>query len=200
MCTKRPRLLQATLLFMMFAAGIVAASFGTRHAQADLNVLRATRFELIDSTGRVMAVLGSADGKTPQLELRDAKGTPRVYMGIRESNGEPEFTLNGKDGKKRAWLSLTSVGGANLMLIDNEERARINMLTTPDGDPFVHLLDANEVSRASYGVNSDGIPMLELHDADGNVRAALHVEKDGKGSLTYPEPKPIEPPAEGEAP
>jgi hypothetical protein len=187
-------------LAVAFAAGMIAATVGARHVQADVNVLRATRFELIDPAGRVMGVFGSSDGKTPLLELRDAAGKARAYMGIRDSNGEPEFTLNGKDGKKRVWLSLNSVGGANLMLIDNEERARINMLTTPDGDPFVHLLDANEVGRASYGINSEGIPMLELHDVEGNVRAALHIEKDGKGSLTYPEPQPVEPPKEGEAP
>lgn len=183
-----------------FAAGAIVAGYGFGTAQADTNILRATRFELIDKTGRVMGVFGSSDGKTPQLELRDVAGTPRAYIGIRESNGEPEFMLNGKDGKRRAWLSLTSVGGANLMLIDNKERARINMLTTPEGDPFVHMLDANEVGRASYGITNDGVPMLELHDAEGSVRAALHVEKDGKGALTYPEPPVIEPPKEGEAP
>ena len=200
MKTERSAIATAAAVLAAFLAGLAAAGAGLGKAQADTNVLRATRFELIDGTGRVMGVFGSADGKTPQLELRDATGTPRVIMGIRESNGEPEFTLNGKDGKKRAWLSLTSVGGANLMLIDNKERARINMLTTPEGDPFVHLLDANEVSRASYGITNDGVPMLELHDAEGNVRAALHVEADGKGALTYPEPPKVEPPKEGEAP
>ncbi|MCC6796707.1 MAG: hypothetical protein IT366_16425 [Candidatus Hydrogenedentes bacterium] len=183
-----------------FIAGAILSNQVSLKAEAVTNVLRATKFELIDGTGRVMGVFGSADGKTPQLQLLDEAGKPRIHMGLRTSNGEPEFTLNGKDGKKRAWLSLTSVGGANLMLIDNKERARINMLTTPEGDPFIHFLDANEIGRASYGITNEGIPMLELHDAEGNVRAALHVEADGKGALTYPEPKPVEPPKEGEAP
>jgi hypothetical protein len=200
MGTIRISVFHAALAAFAFVAGLIVAGVGRAPVNADVNVLRATRFELIDATGRVMGVFASADGKTPQLELRDAAGKPRVYMGIKASNGEPEFTLNGKDGKKRAWLSLTSVGGANLMLIDNEERARVNLLTTPDGDPFLHFLDANEIGRASYGIANDGVPKLELHDAEGNVRAALRVEKDGKGALTYPEPKPVEPPKEGEAP
>lgn len=183
-----------------FIAGAILSNQYVSKAEAVTNVLRATKFELIDGTGRVMGVFGSEDGKTPQLQLMDEAGKPRIHMSLRTSNGEPEFTLNGKDGKKRAWLSLTSVGGANLMLIDNKERARINMLTTPEGDPFIHFLDANEIGRASYGITNEGIPMLELHDAEGNVRAALHVEADGKGALTYPEPKPVEPPKEGEAP
>ena len=183
-----------------FIAGAILSNQSSSKAEAVTNVLRATKFELIDGMGRVMGVFGSEDGKTPQLQLLDEAGKPRVHMSLRTSNGEPEFILNGKDGKKRAWLSLTSVGGANLMLIDNKERARINMLTTPEGDPFIHFLDANEIGRASYGITNEGIPMLELHDAEGNVRAALHVEADGKGALTYPEPKPVEPPKEGEAP
>lgn len=196
----RSNMFRSVLIGAVLIAGMVLANRQTTTAQADVNVLRATRFELIDASGRVMAVLGSADGKTPQLELRDAAGKPRVYMGIRENNGEPEFIMNGKDGKKRVWLSLTSVGGANLMLIDNKERGRINMLTTPDGDPFIHMLDENEVGRAAYGISNDGVPKLELHDAEGNVRVALRVEKDGKGAVTFPEPKPVEPPKEGEAP
>ena len=200
MITIRIAPMQIAALGVAFVAGIIAASVGTEPASAVTNVLRATKFELIDGTGRVMGVFGSEDGKTPQLQLLDAAGKPRVHMGIRASNGEPEFTLNGKDGKKRAWLSLSSIGGANLMLIDNKERARVNMLTTPEGDPFIHFLDANEVGRASYGITNEGVPMLELHDAEGNVRAALHVEADGKGALAYPEPKPVEPPKEGEAP
>ena len=183
-----------------FIAGAIFTNQSASKAEAVTNVLRATKFELIDGTGRVMGVFGSEDGKTPQFQLLDEAGKPRVHMSLRTSNGEPEFTLNGKDGKKRAWLSLTSVGGANLMLIDNKERARINMLTTPEGDPFIHFLDANEIGRATYGISDDGVPKLELHDAEGNVRAALRVEADGKGALTYPEPKPVEPPKEGEAP
>jgi hypothetical protein len=183
-----------------FIAGAILSNQSSSKAEAVTNVLRATKFELIDGTGRVMGVFGSEDGKTPQLQLLDEAGKPRIHMSLRTSNGEPELTLNGKDGKKRAWLSLTSVGGANLMLIDNKERARINLLTTPEGDPFIHFLDANEVGRASAGITNEGIPMLELHDAEGNVRAALHVEADGKGALTYPEPQPVEPPKEGEAP
>lgn len=183
-----------------FIAGAILSNQSSSKAEAVTNVLRATKFELIDGTGRVMGVFGSEDGKTPQLQLLDEAGKPRIHMSLRTSNGEPEFTLNGKDGKKRAWLSLTSVGGANLMLIDNKERARINMLTTPEGDPFIHFLDANEIGRATYGISDDGVPKLELHDAEGNVRAALRVEADGKGALTFPEPKPVEPPKEGEAP
>lgn len=200
MITIRIAPMQIAALGVAFVAGIIAASVGTEPASAVTNVLRATKFELIDGTGRVMGAFSSTDGKTPELQLFDAAGKARVHMGIRASNGEPEFTLNGKDGKKRAWLSLSSVGGANLMLIDNKERARVNMLTTPEGDPFIHFLDANEVGRASYGITNEGVPMLELHDAEGNVRAALHVEADGKGALAYPEPKPVEPPKEGEAP
>ena len=196
----RSRMVSLVVVGAAFAAGLLYANYGIGKAQADVNVLRATKFELIDGTGRVMGVFGSADGKTPQFELHDAAGKTRAFLGFRDSNGEPEFTLNGKDGKKRVWVSLTSVGGANLMLIDNKERARLNMLTTPDGEPFVHMLDDKEVSRASYGITHEGVPMLELSDADGNVRAALHVENDGKGAMTYPEPKAVEPPKKGEAP
>ncbi|HRI88184.1 MAG TPA: hypothetical protein PLJ47_08620 [Candidatus Hydrogenedentes bacterium] len=193
------RLLQASAMLGMLALGFGLGQWN-REASADANVVRATRFELVNSDGRVMGMFGSVNGKTAQLEIHDEAGNPRVHMGIRDSNGEPEFMLNGKDGKKRAWLSLTSVGGANLMLIDNGERARVNMLTTPEGDPFLHMLDANEVGRATCGIRNDGTPVLELHDADGNVRAAFRVEKDGNGSLSYPEPPVIEPPKEGEAP
>ncbi len=151
-------------------AGLVfAGSFLVTTGQAvsaQDGVVRGERFELVDASGNVLAVLG------PQ------------------HNGSPGLTLYGKEGTPSLRLAVNPAGGGNIFILDQEERARVNLLVTPEGQPFFHFLDQNERGRAGFGLSVDGDPKLFLCDAEGTPRATLRVAPDGTPSLDYAGPAP----------
>ncbi|MCL4694725.1 MAG: hypothetical protein KJ060_19710 [Candidatus Hydrogenedentes bacterium] len=154
------------LLGVVVAMGGLAFFVTTRDAHAQSKVVRGERFELVDASGNVLAVLG------PQ------------------HNGSPGLTLYGKEGTPSLRLAVNPAGGANIFMLDQEERARVNLLVTPEGQPFFHFLDQNERGRAGFGLSGDGEPKLFLCDAEGTPRATLHVAPDGTPSLDYAGPAP----------
>lgn len=163
----KPAFLVAVVLASAFVGGAVAALvFAPRAADAQSNVVRGERFELVDASGAVMATLGA------------------------ERNGAPGLTLFGKDGKPSIRLAVNPVSGGNIFMLDSEERARVNLLVTPEGQPFLHFLDAEERGRASFGLSVEGDPKLYICDKEGTPRATLRVAPDGTPGLDYADAAP----------
>ncbi|MCC6486128.1 MAG: hypothetical protein IT364_01395 [Candidatus Hydrogenedentes bacterium] len=166
MCSK-PLTLAVTVLLSALAGGAVAASLlAPRVAEAQSSVVRGERFELVDAAGAVTATLGPGH------------------------NAAPRLTLFGKDGKPSILLAVNPVSGGNIFMLDSEERARVNLLVTPDGQPFLHFLDAEERGRASFGLTVEGDPKLYICDKDGTPRATLRVAPDGTPGLDYADAAP----------
>lgn len=115
------------VLSAALGASVYAATRATTEAPAAKNVVRAERFELVDSAGKVMAVLGlqtrlahavrivDVEGKTvvvpegavvtrgegtplPYVELMDDAGRTRIEVTFDEG-GEPVIRMMGKDGR-----------------------------------------------------------------------------------------------------
>jgi hypothetical protein len=155
---------------LFIAAFLGAACTMFMHSQpkagAQSEVVSGERFELVDASGNVLAVLGP------------------------ERNGSPGLTLFGAEGTPNLRLAVNPAGGANIFMLDGEEKARVNLLVTPEGQPFLHLLDSNERGRAGFGLSVDGDPKFYLCDSEGTHRARLQVAPDGTPSLDYAGPAP----------
>ncbi len=109
-------------LVLLAVAWALTSATGTVQAQAGENIIRAERFELVDSQGRVRGVLSATDdgaglylydenGKGcatlcvsdelgPGLAVCDANGTSRAMLDVLD--GDPELVLYRADGTGRA--------------------------------------------------------------------------------------------------
>ena len=104
MATLRQLLTFSIAVFIGFLGGAVFTQRHTADAAAPQTV-RATRFELVDDSGKVLGAWGrESNGETALSFLgRDAK--PLAAFGV-NSGRKPFLTLSGSDGRMRADLSV----------------------------------------------------------------------------------------------
>ena len=99
------------------AAAIVAAAAGaavyagTAARSADQSAVRAQRFELVDSQGRVRAALQIGAEPVPRMAARARKQAPRELAARREN---PELIVYDPDGKVRLRVPLDQLATALL--------------------------------------------------------------------------------------
>lgn len=168
-------------------------------------VLRAERFEAVDSQGTLRAGLGvmpdgrpglllaDKDGKpaaslfvlpdgSPALGLFDKDGTLRAGLSVRP-DGSPALGLQDTDGKLRAMLSVDADGSPGLALRDKDGKVRAGLSVRPDGTAGLVVADAHGKLRAMLAVPPNDSPALTLLDKDGKVRAGVTLDADGDPSL-----------------
>lgn len=109
-------------------AGLAGAA-SARLAAQDPKVpaaVRASRFELVDASGRTRAVLGMSKGGSPELDLRDAEGRPRALLVL---DGENLPILLFKDAQvvTRAKWELDAKGAAKLTFHDPDLAPRVEI-------------------------------------------------------------------------
>jgi hypothetical protein len=128
--------------------------------QAVQPVLRAERFELVDSTGQVNAVLGthedvvglivmgpSGDSRVraavgtdgfPIVAVRNPTGTAGIGLTVRADDTALFNVVNTSSGRVAVGAGL---GTASADVYDSNDRLRAVVGMRPDGAPFVVLLD-----------------------------------------------------------
>ncbi|MGA2273940.1 MAG: hypothetical protein ABSH00_10330 [Bryobacteraceae bacterium] len=107
-----------------FIGGILAASAPARGASPE--VMRASRFELVDPAGRAVA-RWEVDPETNSAHLRFiARGGVALDEGSFSDAG-PFFSMNGRDGKRRISMSLDAEGKPALSMSDEHGLGRIVM-------------------------------------------------------------------------
>jgi hypothetical protein len=127
----------AVLTALVFGS-IAAAALALRAAQEKPapNVVRASRFELVDAEGRTRAVLGVSKSGSPEFDLRDAHGRPRALM-VLDADSLPILLFKDADVITRAKLELDAKGGAKLTFCDADLAPRIEV----DGKPQLRVLN-----------------------------------------------------------
>jgi hypothetical protein len=83
--------------------------------------ISAQEFHLVDSQGRVRAMLAFTEDGQPFLQLRDEFETYRVWMGISSDTG---VALRDVDGKTRLVLSVDEQGEPSLVVRDRQHRTK----------------------------------------------------------------------------
>ena len=127
-------------LVLLAVAWAFTSTTGTVQAQTGENVVRAERFELVDSEGRVRAGLGVFNGM-PGLLLYDANGTNRVELSVSD-RGTGLFLYDANE-TPRAKL-LASDDGSALGLFDTNGKHRAGLTVLAEIGPELYLWDANE--------------------------------------------------------
>ena len=120
------------VLSAALGASVYAGTRATPPALLAEKVVRAERFELVDSAGNVMAVLGLETRLTHSIRIVDADGNVVVV---------PEGTITSRgEGTKLP----------HLVLIDDAGRTRIEVTFDEAGEPVIRMMDEN--GRATYVV------------------------------------------------
>ena len=167
-------------------AGYLGGEFSERAGRK--GAVRAQRFELTDSAGKVRALLSVKDTETPLLEFLDAGGTPRAVLGLFARGQDARLELQDNQHK----VSLGVFGGLpHLRIYDAKGFDLLNLGVRPSftGEWHAHLtlIDRHGVGvedhpfgprpprrvRAELAVSDEGRAALTLEDKDGNTRAVL---------------------------
>ena len=89
--------------------------------EAVADVVRARRFEIVDSEGNVCATLGQSEEKMPELSLYDGEGHERATFTI-DRAGALHVTMRTKTGGVFASLGFGSEWRPGLQLIDGHHQ------------------------------------------------------------------------------
>jgi len=164
-------------------------------------IVRAKKFELVGSKGRVRALFEMTPADEPRLVLADRAGKILAMLSIepvpREREGIPALSLFDKAGKKRIYIELTlegnpvislrnkngghvaslggwptADGGTEWLLSDAEGHVSVNLSINHAGANLM-FIDKNSKTRARFGLKPDGSPGLVFSDETGKERAVL---------------------------
>ena len=120
------------VLSAALGASVYAATRATPGAPTAGNVVRAERFELVDSAGKVMAVLGLQTRLTQSVRIMDAEGNVVVVP-------EGAVVMSGR-GTPLPYLAL----------MDGAGRTRIEVTFDRAGEPVIRMMGKD--GRAAYVV------------------------------------------------
>jgi hypothetical protein len=142
-------------------------------APSQPQVVRATRFELVDADGTVLAHLGrSAEGDV-SLMFEQRGGAGRAVFGL-SAAGVPAVVILDPQGAVAALGGGTvaggaSSGGAGLLVQGANGLGGIGAVMLPDGRPLWQITDANGQPRTVIGLGGDGTATITINDASGGV-------------------------------
>lgn len=172
----RERLLLGLAVACLLAA-VGAIGYGAGQASDAPEVIRAQRFEVLDSQGRVRATLGAFDSAAHGLRADgyDTPGLADTYV---------DLVFRREDGKPVVILGIDEEEGTGLRLCGKREGEQAELAVEADGTCVLEMYGGEYPrQRISASVGPDGEARLSLHDADAERRALLAVGKDGRTSL-----------------
>jgi hypothetical protein len=159
-------------------------------------VVRAQRFEVVDSAGRVAATL-EATATGPQLALYHGRGLmPRATLALDE--GAP--ALHFRDSKQNPCVALTLFQEEPALWLSDSKGHASASLSLAAGAPGLTLLGGTGHAIATLGVSAlyisegkgqaaarlavlQGAPALSLYDGNWKERGRLFVDTEGKPGL-----------------
>ena len=131
---------------------------------------------------------GAAQGKELQhlevgsLALMDKAGKVRATLA--EEDGAVALAFYGRDGRRRAVLSMHADGSPGLLLYDKNGKPRA-VLSVFENSAALLLFDKDGKTRATLGVDADGREVgLRLYDKAAEPRAVLGATTTGAKTRT----------------
>lgn len=168
---KRNRVLTALVSLGVIGLVVLGTIAADAPGRKRGNVIRATRFELVDNKGNVLAKLAAPEGERPGLRVYAKDGTLRAML------NEFGFSLLAKNGNLRVGLS-ASDKRSGLVFYTNGGKPSITLMADADGKPLLSLMDAKRHAEASIGVYDAGNVELSMLKK-GKDRITLALDKDG---------------------
>jgi len=185
--TNMRRLVETTILLLAaMATGYLGSLLGQNNhpvqAQIPLpavqEVVRANRFELVDTKGRLRGSFASGNDGSITLCLNDSAGKSSVALGVTAEN-IPLVALTDMAGKTRMTLGVRAGGGPGMWLVDAAGKIRSAIAVEDNGAPSLALYDTAGTVRGLLAVGTDGSPALKMHDAAGRIRGQFAIATDG---------------------
>ncbi len=157
---------------LVVTAAAVAYAAGKAKASPVPEVLRAKRFEVVDSRGRVWAVLSAPDETASSISglvLFGEDGQEHASLGV----DPPQLALRNTNFKGSAGLELSPQGVASLVLWSRQDdkTSRVGLGVAPDGAVGLSLSDREGKERAVLELREDGSPRLGMFDGRGEGHA-----------------------------
>ena len=143
-------------------------------------VVRAGRFEVVDSSGKVRVELGRLKDEVPMLRLRDKAGKVRVLVST-QSDGSPALMMMDKAGEARVVLSMLLDDLPSLTLCDEAGTRRIGLSVVYN--PMLTLCDKAGNSCAALYALGSGTSVLTMHDKTVKRGVLLSAGSAGGPSL-----------------
>ena len=165
------------------------------------DVVTASQVNIVDDTGRIRAVLASADERgrasvafygpdgdlrgligvepdgAPVLRFNDATGASRLVADVR-GGGDAAVSLGDQAGRN---VLIGTLSGTPVVGLSHDGQARLQATLGGAGEPNLSLQGRPSIDlmgqpgqRAlALSVDGDGAPFLSLHDATGAQRVAV---------------------------
>jgi hypothetical protein len=151
-----------------FTGGILSQKVSHISARTRDVTVQATRFEVVDRTGNVLASWGKDNNDNLFLGFRQLRTPPRpnsdlLLLGVR-SDGSPIMQLTGSDGQPRAALSLTIFEKPVLQLGDGKNtrillgHASTDAPQQTDDDWALSFYRAKSIEASSASIGLLGLP------------------------------------------
>lgn len=144
-----PSVVLAVFLILAAAYGVLYAAGSGHSGLVTTGLVRAERFELIDSSGAERGAWYYSEDGSSGIALWDQRGTMRILLDFTSEDGEG-LTLRDHTGKIAAWVGIGR-----------------------DGNPSVHLFDKQERPRCGLELNGDGSAEIGIYDGEGKALVTL---------------------------
>lgn len=177
------RLRDFSWLTLAVFAGFVggAALTQRRSAEAAPGIVRATRFELLDDSGRTLAVLGRTPTRDTGLSFLASDGKQLAVLGV-EANQMAFLTLAGGDGNGRADLRIGWHERPFLVMGDEKFRVRVKLGYLAYDSPAPEDENWGVAFGAPLGFRSLASIGYLRDPVDGTIGGSVFVE-DAKGKI-----------------
>jgi len=157
------RLKWAMLIVAVCAVG--CAEERAQRTEDTAEVIRAERFEIVDSDGQVRASLSTSTDGSPWLHFYDAQGEARVLLWVHPVDGAPMFQLSaGQTPDASTYdshISLSFVNGEPGINLGCLKSKGWVSLAVHEGQPFLALNRPNSRTAALEVLGEEG-PRLQL--------------------------------------
>lgn len=180
--TSRVNLLAIALLAI---ASLVACSDAAAVSDnLEVESVRASSFELVDTTGNVRAELSMEEG-SPRFVFNDADGIPRFEVKT-DSAGNPALTLLDEHSVRRTGFEFANGENPALFIRDDSGQLKAGLQVQTDGNPVLLLRNSALEDGFAVTVLEEDLPVMALGDPTGRKRLFLGLEPSTySGSMVF---------------
>jgi len=126
-------------------------------------VIRASRFELVDQDGNLRASLHLSNASEPLLFMYGNDG--KVHLSLSVLDGDPGIDLYDNTGINRL-STYTEAGGATMLFRNNSKRPQLSIGYQDQIGPTVSMFDPKVRERVKLLYDADAGAALQFVDAD----------------------------------
>ena len=127
-----------------------------------VETVRATNFEVVNSSGQTVAILGIANRGRPVLEFHDANRKLRVHLGFDLSDNGSISVWDQNEIKRIAIGSKANDSGTGLIsMMDSNGKTNVQLVQSKDERGLL-LTDAQGGTRLSALTSGAGLPAFRL--------------------------------------